>query len=96
MEVHLTPDIERALLEEARRQGTTPEELALEGLRRQFVHPEPSEDSVTASGTLADFLATFIGVLHSSEYVPGGVRLSESTSEAFTKALIEKRRQGHL
>jgi hypothetical protein len=96
MELHLPPDIEHALVEQARRQGITPEQLALEGLRRQFVHPALNADPPTAPGTLADFLGEFIGVLHSGEYVPGGARLSERTGGSFSKALIEKRRQGLL
>ncbi len=45
MVIALTPDIESALAEEARRQGTTPEQLALDYLRERFVPgatPPPS------------------------------------------------------
>jgi hypothetical protein len=96
MELHLPLDIEHALIEQARRLGTTPEQLALEGLRRQFVHPGPTADPATAPGTLAEFPADFIGVLHSGEYEPGGARLSERTGESFTRIVVEKRQQGHL
>src|SRR6476620_1526447 len=96
MEITLTPDIERALLEQALRRGTTPEQLALESLRQQFVppaHNEQNEPVVDAQGegqgTLADFRADFIGVLHSSEHISGGARMSESTTEAFGQALIK-------
>ena len=123
MEIHLTSDIEQALREQAERQGTTPEQLALESLRRQFVNATQNERSVEepdlseppalksrardaskgkanratkAQGTLADYLAGFIGALHSSEHVPGGARMSLSTRETFGKVLVEKRKQGRL
>ena len=96
MELHLPSDIEQALIEQAQRLGTTPEQLALEELRRQFVHPAASVDLEIVPGTLAEFLAEFIGVLHSDEYVPGGARMSENTGESFTRIVVEKRRQGRL
>lgn len=37
MVIHLTPDVENALAEEAKRRGTTPEQLALDCLRAWFV-----------------------------------------------------------
>ncbi|MGI8587654.1 MAG: hypothetical protein ACR2M0_08215 [Chloroflexia bacterium] len=96
VELYLTADIEQALVEQAKLQGTTPEQLALEGLRRQFVHPLPNEHSAEAPRTLADFLGEAICVLHSHEYIPGGAHMSEDTGGAFTKALVEKRRKGCL
>lgn len=92
----LTPDIERALVEQARRRGITPERLVLETLRRQFVHQARAERPPGAGETLADFLDGAIGVLHSDEQVPGGARMSEDTGDTFVAALIEKRRQGRL
>jgi hypothetical protein len=96
MIVTLTPDIERALVEQARRQGTTPERLVLETLRRQFMHSTGAEYPPGVGETLADFLDGAIGVLHSGEHVPGGARMSEGAGDAFVAALIEKRRQGRL
>ncbi len=96
MEITLTPDIEQALREQAERRGTTPEQLAIESLRQQFVHPTQSERPAEGQRTLADFLGDSIGVLHSHEHVPGGARMSEVTSETFTKGLIEKRARGQL
>ena len=52
-------------------------------------HEVPSE----AQRTLADFLQGHIGVLHSSEYIPGGARLSEDTGRKFTEILIKKHRR---
>lgn len=96
MEITLTPEIEAALAEQARQQGVSPEELALESLRRQFVAPGRTTHDATLQGTLVDFLAGSIGVLHSSDHVPGGARMSEAKSKAFTEGLLKKRRQGRL
>lgn len=70
MELTLTPDIERALTEQAQQQGIPPERLALDTLRRQFVRPVEITQSTEDTETLADFLADSIGVLHSSEHIP--------------------------
>jgi hypothetical protein len=62
MRITLTPDVERALTAEARRQGTTPEQLALESLRQLFVPPEAS-GLPAERDTLFDFLSDYIGTV---------------------------------
>jgi hypothetical protein len=84
------PDIEQALIAQARQQGTTPEQLAFESLRRQFVLPAHGERAVALHGTLADFLDDSIGTLHSSEYVPGGARMSQTPGKMFLEGLLKK------
>jgi hypothetical protein len=100
MEIALPPEIEKALKEQARQQGTTPEQLALETLRRQFVSATPnateSGKPVEGYANLAEFLDGFIGVIHSGDVVPGGARMSEATADTFAAALLEKRKQGRL
>ncbi len=96
MVIALTPDIESALAEEARRQGTTPEQLALDYLRERFVPGATTQSTATTLGTLADFLAGHIGVLASEERVSGGGRMSEDAGKRFAAGLVEKRRQGRL
>ncbi len=96
MEITLTPEIEVALTEQAQRRGISPEQLALESLRQHFVATSQNTSGATYNGTLADFLAGSIGVLHSGEYVSGGAKLSEAKSTAFTEGLLKKRQQGHL
>jgi hypothetical protein len=98
MEITLPPEIEEALKKQAGQQGTTPEQLALETLRRQFLAQGESAKPVEGQGkgNLADFLSSFIGVLHSSDFVPGGAKMSESTADTFAAALAEKRKQGRL
>ena len=58
--------------------------------KQQIVsHKAPSE----AQGTLADFLQEHIGILHGSEYIPGGVRMSEDSDEKFAKGLLKQHQQ---
>jgi len=94
MVIALTPDIESALAEEARRQGTTAEQLALDYLRERFV-PGSTPPSATVR-TLADFLVGHIGILASAKRVSGGGRMSEDTGKRFAAGLVEKRQQGRL
>lgn len=96
MDITLTPEIEVALTEQAQQRGIPPEQLALESLRHHFVMTSQNMPTTTLTGTLADFLAGSVGVLHSSEHVPGGAKLSETKSTAFTNALLKKRQQGRL
>ena len=42
---------------------------------------------------LAEFLRDHVGVLNSSEHVPGGARMSEDTGRKFTEILIKKHRR---
>ncbi len=44
--LELPPEVEGALAEEARREGTTPEQLVLKDLRRRYVVPEPRPDTM--------------------------------------------------
>ncbi len=93
MIITLTPDIEQALAAEARKLGLTPEQLALESLRERFLSPESDMSPAGEEATLADFLRGHLGVLHSSEHVPGGARLSEDTGRKFATGLITQRQQ---
>ena len=47
--------------------------------------------SSEAQGTLADFLQGHIGILHSSEYVPGGARMSVDSGKTFAAGLLKQR-----
>jgi hypothetical protein len=96
MKIMLTPDLEHALAEQANKQGTTPKRGALDYLRERFLPPDTTEGKIEEQGTLADFLANHIGVLSSSEYVPGGAHMSENRGSKFTAGLVEKRRKGRL
>jgi hypothetical protein len=96
MNITLTPEIERALVEEARRLGTTPESLAIESLRERFVAPHSAKSTEMPGETLADRLGDLIGILDSSEHIPGGARMSEDTGRQFAEILLDRRRQGRL
>lgn len=89
--ITLTPDMERALTEQARKLGTTPEQLIIDSLREQLA--TTTDTPADAAGSLADLLQDHIGVLHSSEHVPGGARMSEGTGRTFAAGLAEQRRR---
>ena len=87
--ITLPPDIEGPLAEAARRQGTTPEILALDSLRKLFARTgagEPGEGE-----TLFDFLSGHIGTVSGTTEA-----LSENCGERFAQGLAEKQQQGHL
>ncbi len=46
--------------------------------------------------TLADSLKGYTSVLSSSEYVPGGARMSEKCGDKFTEILLKKQQQKHI
>lgn len=96
MDITLPPDIEQALVEQAHRQGTTPELLALDSLRQRFLLHAPPDGPDTSTQTLADFLGPYIGVLHSREHVPGGADMSDDTGRKFARAMLKKRDRNRL
>ena len=95
MIITLTPDIEQALADQAHKLGTTPEQLALDSLRERFAPALAcdAQSEVEQKRMLAEFLRDHVGVLNSSEHVPGGARLSEDTGRKFTEILIKKHRR---
>ncbi len=46
MTITLTPEIENAIAEQAQREGTTAERLALDSLRNLFVTPKPTPEDI--------------------------------------------------
>ena len=93
MIITLPSDIEKALAAEANELGCTPEQLALDSLREHFLAPEKEGSPTKEQATLADFLRGHLGVLHSSEHVPGGARLSENSGQKFAAGLVAQRQQ---
>ena len=85
MTITLEPELEEALDREAQRQGTSPEDLAVQELRRRYLPPAEHFDNAY------DFLKDCVGVLDSREIVPGGARMSERTGQKFTEILVQKR-----
>ena len=94
MTITLTTEIEKGLIEQAGKLGTSPEALAIETLRQAFAPIFPHEAS-TCRENLVDFLGDFVGCLSSDEYVPGGAQLSTDPGKRFAEGLLERRRQGN-
>jgi hypothetical protein len=83
--VIIPPELEIALAEEAKRQGTTPELLAVESLRRMYA---PASEPANNGGTLRDFLQGYIGAISGTS-----VPLSENTGRRFTDMLTDEGQQ---
>ncbi len=81
--ITLPPDLENRLAEEAARRGTTPELLALDGLRQLFT-PTPAP-----AGTLYDFLAGYLGTVAGT-----AERLSEDCGRRFSEGLAAEQPRG--
>lgn len=92
--ITLPPVLERVMTEQAKRQGTTLEVLAVDKLNAAFLPAQPAE--TVEGGTLADFLGDFIGCIDSSEFVPGGANMSEYTGRKFGELMVKKHREGKL
>ena len=86
--ITLPPDLEKPLLEEARRLGTTPELLALDCLRRLFV-PQMESGPSAPGETLFDFLSGHIGKVNGTTEA-----WSENCGQRFADGLAEKHQQG--
>jgi hypothetical protein len=93
----LTPEVERELASRAQRQGTTPDLLADTYLReRLFAEAEENQLGNGGPRTLAERLKGYVGVLSSSEHVPGGAQMSERTGEQFSQILLDRQAGGRL
>lgn len=88
--ITLPSDLEGSPAEEARRQGTTLELLAVDCLRRHFV-PAAATDKSAESETLFDFLSGYIGAVNGTTEA-----LSENCGQRFAEGLAEKQRRGRL
>ncbi len=88
--ITLPPDLEGRLDDEARRRGTTPELLALDGLRQLFA-PPPTDSGATSKGTLFDFLNGYVGTVAGTTEP-----FSEDCGRRFAEGLAEKQDRGRL
>jgi hypothetical protein len=84
------PDLEAALVAQAQIEHTTPEQLALDTLRRHFLRP-PAAPVESTGPTLEDFLKGFIGTVNGSSEA-----MARKSKELFAESLMEKKRRGHL
>ena len=87
MTINVPPDIESPLVELARQIGSTPEDLALQGLRRLFA-PAVEAPPTAPGATLYDYLSGFIGVVDGTTEP-----LSENCGQRFREALADRQRR---
>ncbi len=95
MTITLTADLERTLTEQAEKQGTTPELLALHDLNELYTQKASASDRF-AGKTLAEVLAGRTGTIRSSEHTGIAVSHLSEDEDSFGISLEEKRQQGHL
>jgi Putative restriction endonuclease len=76
-----------------RQRGRVPEQLALESLRERVLALGNAVPPAETQATLADYLSGYLGILHSSEHVPGGARLSDDSGWKFAAGLVAQRHQ---
>ena len=88
--ITLPPEIEGPLAEEARKQGTTPELLAVDSLRKLFV-PSPTVRKPEINETLFDFLSGYVGTVSGTTEA-----LSEHCGQRFARGLLEKQQRGRV
>ncbi len=97
--ITLPPELERVATERAKRQGTTPELWTLDRLSQSLqaeLAVEPVPEPISEDGTMLDFFAGYVGVLNSSEFVPGGAQMSQNTGRKFAEGMLRKRQEGKL
>jgi len=92
--ITLPPELEKIVTERAQQQGTTPELLAIDGLREKFAPSSPAMPST--EGTMADYLGEFIGCFDSRKIAPGGAALSEDTGRKFKELILKKYHEGKV
>ena len=86
--ITLPPEVEEPLTEAARKQGTTPEVLAVDCLRKLFT-PSPTVEAPAESESLFDFLSGYVGTVSGSSEA-----LSENCGQRFAQGLVEKQQRG--
>lgn len=84
--ITLPAEVEEPLEEEARKQGTTPEMLAVDCLRNRFAR-QPAAAGSDETGSLFDFLSGYAGTVSGTS-----APLSERSGQHFTEKLLEKQR----
>jgi len=82
MNITLPHDLESCLADEAKRRGTTPELLAVHGLRQLFT-PRGTEGNTAA--TLFEFLGNHVGAVAGASEA-----LSEDCGRRFAEGLVAK------
>jgi hypothetical protein len=86
----LPPEVEEPLVEAARKQGTTPESLAVDCLRKLFT-PLPVVGKPAEGETLFDFLSGHVGTVNGTTEA-----LSEDCGQRFAQGLVEKQQRERM
>ena len=97
--ITLPPELERVVTERAKRQGITPELWTLDKLSQSLqaeLAVKPAPEPASEGGSMLDFFAGYVGVLHSNEFVPGGAQMSQDTGRKFAEGMLKKRQEGKL
>ena len=92
MTITLTSEIEKGLIEQAGKMGTSPELLAIETLKQRFAPPSAAEEAAS-EGSLLDFPGGFVACLSSDEVVVGG-RMSKETGTRFAEGMLRTQGEG--
>jgi hypothetical protein len=93
--ITLSPELEKAVAEEAAQKGTTIELLTLDVLQGRFLKSS-STKQMHEGATLADALAAYIGAVDTKDKYPEGSTLSENIGRKFAQGMVEKRKRGKL
>lgn len=98
MQITLSLELEKALIQRAQQVGIAPDQLATDLLRQQLngLQFDPPVHEEMRAKTLADFLEGYIGVIQSGKGLNGGAGLSEKTGKNFARLMMQKRQKGHL
>lgn len=91
MSIVVSPRVQHALVEAARREGTTPDLLADSYLSERLFRGEP--EAPAQPRNLAEYLADHIGVLSSVKDGVSEGDMSERTGEEYTRILLAREAQ---
>lgn len=83
--ITLPSDLEATIVEAAKRQGATPQELAVASLTKLYCSDQPPRTDAGEGGSLADFLRDHIGTVDGSSQP-----WSERTGEQFSDLLLDQ------
>ena len=96
MKIDVNPELEKALIAQARKRGTSPELLAIDCLLQRFVGVRPADGADAPRKSLADALGDYVGGISSREQTEGGAQLSQSPGKRFAEGMAKKREQGRI
>ncbi|HEU0052113.1 MAG TPA: hypothetical protein VFQ39_03005 [Longimicrobium sp.] len=90
MAIDLAPDLEKALDDEARRQGTTADQLADDVLRAHLHLPSRVETRTAGPRTLADLLGDSIGLVPDAGFEQSQTDFASRSREVYADDLQKR------